>query len=170
MDLTEFIEAIKLTNAVMVEVGSYRGESTESFAKSGKFRRIYAIDPWENMYSNTDPAAWVHDMGLVEADFNARMAQYPQVKKLKMTSELAVQFFEDGQLDMVYIDANHEYESVKKDIGLWLPKVKEGGLLTGHDYDNAYALGTCDGVKQAVDERFGKPSGVYFDSSWMVIV
>jgi hypothetical protein len=37
-------------------------------------------------------------------------------------------------LDFVYIDANHKYDAVKKDLELWYPKVRKGGVFAGHDY------------------------------------
>jgi predicted O-methyltransferase YrrM len=52
-------------------------------------------------------------------------------------------------VDFVFIDADHEYDSVVKDINAWLPKIKQGGIISGHDYFNP-----C-GVKKAVDEKFG---------------
>lgn len=51
-------------------------------------------------------------------------------------------------MDFVFIDAAHDYESVKKDINAWLPKVKENGIIAGHDYE------WCDDVKKAVKEFF----------------
>jgi hypothetical protein len=52
---------------------------------------------------------------------------------------------------MVYIDASHFYKDVLKNIEEWLPRVRQGGIIGGHDYgSNRHA-----GVKQAVDERFG---------------
>ena len=53
---------------------------------------------------------------------------------MKMSSLDAVNFFEDKSLDFVFIDASHEYEDVKNDIVSWLPKIKHGGILAGHDY------------------------------------
>ena len=47
----------------------------------------------------------------------------------------AVKDFDDESLDFVYIDGNHLYPAVKKDIDLWWPKVKAGGVMGGHDYD-----------------------------------
>ena len=38
--------------------------------------------------------------------------------------------------DLVFIDADHSYETTKRDIELWAPKVKPGGILGGHDYNN----------------------------------
>ena len=39
------------------------------------------------------------------------------------------------ELDFVYIDGDHRREAVEKDISLYYPKVKDGGLLCGHDYN-----------------------------------
>lgn len=64
---------------------------------------------------------------------------------------------------MVYIDADHNYEPVKADIRAWLPKVKPGGWITGHDYYWPFP-----GVLRAVCEELGKPHFVTRDSSWAV--
>ena len=63
-------------------------------------------------------------------------------------SWLSASKFDDKSLDFVFIDADHTYESAKKDILAWLPKVKAGGILAGHDYP------TWEGVTRAVDELF----------------
>ena len=56
--------------------------------------------------------------------------------------------FEDESQDFVYIDALHDYESVKSDIEAWYPKVKTGGILYGHDYNPV----KWSGVVKAVQE------------------
>lgn len=58
----------------------------------------------------------------------------------------------DASLDYVYIDADHHYEPVCRDIDAWLPKVKPGGIIAGHDF----CPYTGYGVIQAVTERFEK--------------
>jgi predicted O-methyltransferase YrrM len=59
--------------------------------------------------------------------------------------------FEDDSLDWVYIDADHSYESVRRDLAAYLPKVKAGGLITGDDYFRGQGW-WGDGVVRAVDE------------------
>jgi hypothetical protein len=49
-------------------------------------------------------------------------------------SDEAASKYDDGSLDFVWIDANHHPTAVKKDIEAWLPKVKKGGYIGGHDY------------------------------------
>jgi hypothetical protein len=88
------------------------------------------------------------------------MSFFPQFRILRMESaEAAVlfpkKFFPNGYFDFVYIDADHSYEAVKKDIEIWLPLIKAGGMIGGHDYgfpDEAVRYG---GVQEAVDEIFG---------------
>jgi hypothetical protein len=41
------------------------------------------------------------------------------------------------KLDFCFIDENHSYKSVREDVLMWLPKIKKGGILAGHDYFHA---------------------------------
>jgi len=84
-------------------------------------------------------------------------------------SEQAVQNIADQSLDFVYIDADHTYKQVKNDLYLWMPKVKDGGILMGHDYDSRMEKkGLYMGVKRAVDE-FAKHNGLLVQSAGMLI-
>ncbi len=65
----------------------------------------------------------------------------------------AARDFDDGALDLVFLDADHSYKGVKRDIAAWLPKVKRGGWLGGHDYYNHIGPDfDFTGVDRAVDE------------------
>lgn len=44
----------------------------------------------------------------------------------------------DESIDLVYIDATHKYESVLADINAWYPKIRQGGVISGHDYGDSY--------------------------------
>lgn len=56
--------------------------------------------------------------------------------------------FPDNLFDFVFIDSSHTYEQTKAEIRLWWRKVKDGGILAGHDYND----GDGKDVKRAVDE------------------
>lgn len=148
----------------MVEIGSYVGDSTEIFAN--QVSHITCIDPWVNGYDKNDAASYQHPMKTIEAQFDKLLKTYKNIRKLKMTSEEAVESFKDNSLDFVYIDGLHTREGVQKDIKLWLPKVKKGCFIGGHDYASKHH----PGVKAAVDEAFGKPLKTFKDSSWVVKV
>jgi len=64
---------------------------------------------------------------------------------IQSDSAEAASQFEDLSVDGLYVDAAHEYEPVCRDLEAWIPKVKKGGILSGHDYQH-------EPVKQAVDE------------------
>jgi predicted O-methyltransferase YrrM len=107
----------------------------------------------ERLYELGNPAA------LVGIDINTKKAM-DNVSKIvdrgmieliliDLHSIDASKSYKDGTFDLVFIDAMHDYESVKTDILAWLPKVKPGGILAGHDYMHA---GEHAGVGRAVDE------------------
>jgi predicted O-methyltransferase YrrM len=63
----------------------------------------------------------------------------------------ASKMFPDQFFDLIFIDADHTYDAVKRDIKAWLPKCKHGGIIAGHDYQ---AKGVWPEVRRAVDEFF----------------
>jgi len=89
-----------------------------------------------------------------------------RVAILPLMSTLAATRIPNASLDFVFLDANHSYKYVKQDIELWMPKVKLGGLVAGHDYRNPH--NPAWGVTQAVDEAF--PAGVASgdDFTWWI--
>jgi hypothetical protein len=69
-----------------------------------------------------------------------------------MDSPRAAAHFADDSLDFAFIDGNHLYKHVRADIYAWWPKIKSGGLLTGHDYGIDLDAENIWGVQRAVDE------------------
>ena len=138
-------------DAKFVEVGSWKGKSSSymavEIANSNKNIDFYCVDTWEGSIEHkNDP-----NLNQLYDIFNDNMQSLKQYHKtLRLPSVVAAKKFEDNSLDFVFIDASHEYEDVKTDIIAWLPKVKSGGVLAGHDY---YTNNTdVEGVKLAVDE------------------
>ena len=156
-NLVQFLHHRYENGFVMVEIGSYAGESTEIFAQHAS--KIYAVDPWVSGYDPNDIAS-NSDMILAEKEFDHRMQKYANIKKLKMTSAEAINSFEDQSVDIVYIDGNHTYDAVKFDIQSWLPKIKLNGMVAGHDYYHK-------GVNRAIHYTIGKPDLVFEDKSWL---
>jgi predicted O-methyltransferase YrrM len=150
-----------------VEIGSYQGKSLaymiKEVIKSGKAIKITAIDNFVGLDIDIVP-----DVGLKDR-FMRNMLQV--CDKFTLISEYqswdAASLFDDQSHDFVFIDACHEYESVKKDIIAWLPKIRQGGILAGHDYSVAYP-----GVIHAVHEIFGKKLNEEFlyEACWTINV
>lgn len=116
----------------------------------------YQIDPWMAMdsgeyrdYNNVDQVEQDRRYMLVlETSRKYGGRSIP----VRMRSTNAAQHFPDQYFDFVYIDANHKYDFVKKDLESWWPKLKVGGIFAGHDYlDGIIASGEY-GVKTAVNE------------------
>lgn len=148
---------------VMVEIGSFAGESAEEFLRHAKISHLHAIDPWQGGYDANDPASGLTGQPAIEAEFDERMKAFPgRSTKYRMGSAEAVRLFRDRSLDFVYIDALHTYEGVKSDIALWHSKIREGGFIGGHDYDSSFP-----GVIRAVDEAFGSPDQGFSEHSWI---
>lgn len=148
---------------VLIEVGSYQGESSEIFSKSGKVREIWCIDPWKAGYDENDLASR-SDMEMVEKAFDARLVSNPPMKKFKGTLKefVETQQFKNikDDVDLIYIDACHTYEGCKNDILTAISAVKPRIAYSGHDFGMA-------GVTKAVLEVLGKPDMVFVDSSWL---
>jgi hypothetical protein len=144
----------------IVEVGSYAGVSTEILALN--FKNIIAVDAWlkalELGYAelNEKELQWAVD------EFAKVKKRNKNIKTIEAFSSEAAEQIKDESIDCVYIDANHKYEFVKKDILAWRPKVKQGGIIAGHDYKNIL------GVRQAVNDVLGTPEKLYDDCSWLV--
>jgi len=147
-----------------IEIGSYRGESTEIFLKSNAFKILYCIDPWEPGYDLKDSAASIEILD-AEKEFDEKFKNNSIIKKIKQKSNDAMNLFEDNSIDFIYIDGCHQYEFVKNDLINYYQKIKQGGIISGHDY----CLGWI-GVKKAVDDFFKKPPvKIYPDNSWIYI-
>jgi hypothetical protein len=162
--LKQMIEYVKKNSDFpiekVVEIGSYVGDSSEIFAQH--FNQVICIDPFINGYDKNDAASYQYRMRIIENQFDELCSRYSNIRKLKMKSNEAVNLFEDKSIAIAYIDAIHTREGVKNDIKLWLPKIKKGGFITGHDYQ-----GKFPGVIKAVNELLGKPDKIFPDTSWV---
>ena len=151
--LIDLYRTMRVWHGKGVEVGSWTGESAEIAAQF--LKSLTCVDPWEPP-----------DFSANEELFDKRTAAYPNITKLKKPSHVACHDFEDESLDCVYIDGMHDYENVYRDICSWFSKVKRGGWIAGHDYDD---MDTHVGVVQAVDELLGTPAHRFADSSWAFV-
>ena len=140
----------------IVEVGCWKGRSTKELLETCK-GTVYAVDHFNG--SDTDNSGLAM-FGLdIYHEFMSNVGSYPNLKVLKGDSVEISKKFNGNKVDMVFIDAGHDYEEVKSDIEAWLPKCKK--IIAGHDYSDEWV-----GVKKAVDEKFDKINIV--DSIWWV--
>lgn len=132
----------------VVEVGCYTGMTTRALVDASPDVIVHCIDHFEgNDSDELGEIAKGYGKDAIRAAFcrNLRDVLFGRVFLHEGTSELYAGLW-PFPVDMVFIDAKHEYEDVKRDIELWTPHVKRGGILCGHDY------GVFNGVGRAVDE------------------
>lgn len=143
-----------------VEIGTFTGQN--AIIMASYFEKIIAIDPWVNGYDNTDIASSV-DFNEVEKIFNERILNYKNIIHIRKTSIEAASLFEDQSIDLVYIDGDHQEESVIKDINCWKPKIKKNGILAGHDFN-------FTSVQNAINKTIpNKDIKQFCDASWAII-
>lgn len=165
--LTELVWTVRREGQPLkvAEVGSWVGESALALLRGidrcgGAGGIVNCIDHWDG--SATDQTAEISgQFGGGEAlwnQFRENVSRYmtPYVTcpifPYRMSSEDAVGKFGDDSLDLVFIDADHTYRACRDDISRWLPKVRPGGILCGHDYNDDNFLG----VTEAVHDLFAR--------------
>jgi methyltransferase family protein len=154
------------------EIGVAHGAFARSVLLDWSGKRYWMIDPWTSqdpaVYKEKQEEAWKYERWYEEC-IDIQLKD-PRVLCLRGYSSRIVSQFEDNQLDWVYIDGNHDFEHVSEDIRLWYPKVRPGGLVSGHDCYNSTEGGHYCQVKDAVFKAsldMGWASYVVTDcSSW----
>lgn len=128
------------TGLIGAEVGVNKGYNAAYICNTVKPKMLYLIDPWNNFF---DPASGevIGEIQFILTQKN--LSRFPCCQFIRDTSFGASEKFGNEKLDFVYIDADHSYPAVLSDIARWYPKVRQGGIIGGHDF-------TTDSVRQAV--------------------
>lgn len=114
------------------EIGVWKGEFSEKLCFGIPGLQLTCVDCWLSYDAYSDHV-WQKRISAAEDEARARLAPYA-CTVLKTFSVEAAKQVPDGSLDFVYIDGNHGFEWVVADLAAWSPKVREGGILSGHDY------------------------------------
>jgi predicted O-methyltransferase YrrM len=151
----------KFQEGIFVEVGCWLGKSTccmaELIAKTDYDIKFYAVDTWRG--SNEEAhIQFINSIGGPDELYNqfinnmkaANVLQY--ITPIRLTSTDASKMFDDKSIEFVFLDASHFYEDILNDIECWLPKIKPGGIIAGHDYTESDPH--THGVIKAVKETF----------------
>jgi len=151
---------IDIPHAIGCEVGVYEGITTNRMLDMlPNIKRYYTVDTWDiyTLYDGTqfkkpkNPTRKSWHNSITNFFENTKNNQH-RIVSLRMPSTEAINHIEDESLDWVFIDANHQYEYIKENLEIWIPKVKQGGLVSGHDYGNPKETNRNWGITKAVDE------------------
>lgn len=144
----KWLAGMASTRQRIVEVGSYKGCTTRALADNTT-GHVYAVDTFAGSVGETQMAQEIasHEPMWLQNLFEKNTADLTNIHVMVMTSLEAASFMFLNKMmaDMVFIDASHDYDSVKADLQAWIPVVYAGGILCGHDRQ-------WDGVARAIDE------------------
>jgi len=132
----------------VAEIGVAFGNTTEKVAESCDLDLYVLVDETPEKVKPVMDMYW---------------AEKPLVL-FPMRSVEASQYIADGSLDLVFIDAMHNYEEGKADILAWMPKVRPGGILCGHDYTRHHHTQVFSDYDDAIDELLGTDLDYSLDS------
>lgn len=150
------------TPSIMVEVGVFKGLNAGQILQNNQQVTMRLVDPYgrvpasDDYIATKDPKARIDrkKFQVIEAATHDRLRGFPhRVRFLPWDSAEAATHIENQSVDAVFIDDDHSYSGCLKSIKAWLPKVKPGGWIGGHDYYPA----RFPGVVRAVDEVFRNP-------------
>jgi predicted O-methyltransferase YrrM len=158
---------------VIIEIGSWKGRSATAMANTTP-GYVVCIDHFNG--SDNEPTATLKeakDAG-IDGIFKQFLENTKQLRidgKLHFVRKASEDLtFEDirtylhvGKADMIFIDANHAYEHVMREIEFAKKIVKRGGIISGHDFN------TCEDVRNAVADSFGNSYKRSEDNIWYVI-
>lgn len=137
-------------DAIIAELGVFEGDFSEQLLTCHP-RELHLFDLWQGAIDCGDKDGLnmkhVDDMATVFAKLKRRYAKYPLVTLHRGDIAQTLREFTDDYFDLVYVDADHDYQTVKTHLEISASKVKPGGLLGGHDYGAPYL-----GVVKAVNE------------------
>ncbi len=156
--LRSLILAVARPKMVAIEVGSWKGHSTSVLGEVVKEQggHLFCVDTWkgaEGTRNRTEADGKdIYDLFLLNM---AKLVLMDTICPVREDSVTASSFFADGIADLIFIDANHMYSSIKADLRVWWPKVRMGGTMCGHDCQKRYADMT-DGERVGLDESLDK--------------
>jgi len=134
------------TDGIFVEIGVFKGASLSYLMLKNPNKSVFGVDTFKG-----DPLNENEQRIIKKDNLDLEKTTRTNLEKLGLKPNLivkdsveAAEDFKDQSCSFVFIDGGHMYSQVCADIKAWLPKVKTGGILAGHDYNS-------DGVKRAVD-------------------
>ena len=146
----------KLGCKFIAEIGVRKGGNFGNLIKCYPTMAI-AVDCWKEvpgkpMYNDVNAS-----QEILDGEYANVVKEFGGLENVRIVRNFSVEAsdqFPNQYFDFVYIDAAHTYDEVKRDLNAWYPKVKDGGIISGHDYfpDKRIWRGDPCGVYQAVNE------------------
>jgi len=158
----------------VIEIGSYQGRSTFFLGTAVKFSgngKLYAIDHFKgNLGKEKLYVVQKNDLSDLEAGFrknieNSGLSEVVDI--INKSNEEAAYSIRDNTVRMLFIDGDHTPEGVTKDLNLFFPKLKVGGIIVFDDYDPKSFEGLVKVVNSFIESK--KHSRSYLLGRTMVV-
>lgn len=163
-DLCDFINKTGCSISNIIEIGSYQGESTLIFQKNFPNSKIFAVDFWINNYDQRETNINSYNMIDIENNFNELIKDYSNIIKIKMSSYDFSNIISNNSIDFIYIDGDHTYDGFSKDLSYWKNKIKKGGFIAGHDYNDEQS----ETIVKTILEFFPNDKVNVFGDNWLI--
>ena len=134
---------------LIAEVGSWLGRSTCALGANTQ-GVVFAVDTWQGSEEHVGMLAEKPE-GWLFSEFRHNTSGLP-IMPIPLPSLDAAFLLTKTRIlfDLIFVDANHSYESVKADILAWVPLLSVGGVICGHDFDPTYWKGIVRAVEECV--------------------
>lgn len=118
------------------EIGVWHGQFSAALCQANPHLKLLCVDSWTFFHGHINTKTFYKSpQGMRDAEAAARQRLAPFGCDIRKGQSVDVaQTVSDGSLDFVYIDADHSYRAVLEDLRAWSPKVRSGGVISGHDY------------------------------------
>jgi hypothetical protein len=158
-----------------VEVGVKNGFFSEVILRDWRGCHLISVDPWREAPAEEYVDRANVDQAVQDAHYQdtvRRLQRFGDRSSIwRMTGREAARQVPHHSLDFAYLDARHDYGSVREDLDVWHDRVRPGGILAGHDYVDGFFMDGEFRVKSAVDDFFAerglKPRATYGDPPWI---
>lgn len=163
--MNNYINNMGKKNLIGCEVGVAQGLHAVEIFNNLDIKKLYLVDPYMP-YVDWDgyiKKRVIFDKSKAIINLSAYSDRYEFIYK---SSKRACKLFEDGFFDFIYVDDNHSRKHVKQSGESWYPKVKDGGVFGGHDFNSQHAS-VIEAVLDFIDEYNLQLCG-FDDEDWWV--
>lgn len=124
-------------NLIIAELGVFRGDFSKIIFNKSKPQKLYLVDLFSGYFGSGDKDGKNHINLHLEEEYIKLKDFFKDDDNVIIIKSSTVDFLnsiENDYLDIIYVDADHSYESVKNDLIMSYQKIKTGGFICGHDY------------------------------------
>lgn len=135
----------------IVEFGSFHGRSCRAMADNSN-AIIYAVDPWNGTYKTDSGEVLEQVDTYVLPLFRKNLHEHIISGRVIPIRNFSYNFFLNKPVDMVFIDGDHRYETVLRDIDKALELTEKNSIISGHDYNHPLWTGVTKAVHEKLDD------------------